>query len=84
MGPGTHPPYGPVAYRDRTTGEMFLTRSTLAGKPGLRTEEIDGVSYTVVDADVTSASHPFWTGRKTALDTEGRIEAFRRRYGGSR
>lgn len=84
MRQGAHPPYGPVAYRDRSTGTMFLTRSTLAGKPGLRTQEIDGVTYTVVDADVTSASHPFWTGRQTALDTEGRIEAFHRRYGGRR
>jgi large subunit ribosomal protein L31 len=39
------------------------------------------VTYPVVDVDVSSASHPWWTGKGRVLDTEGRVEAFRRRYG---
>lgn len=74
-----HPAYGPVAFRDRSTGRLFLARSTLAAD---NTVEIDGVSYPVVDVDVTSDSHPFWTGTTRTLDSEGRVERFQRRYGG--
>lgn len=76
-----HPAYGPVAFRDRGTGKIFLTRSTLAGQATEKTVEVDGVSYPVVDVDVTSDSHPFWTGTAKVMDAEGRVEAFRRRYG---
>lgn len=76
-----HPAYGPVAFRDRGTGKIFLTRSTLAGRPAEKTVDVDGVSYPVVDVDVTSDSHPFWTGTAKVMDTEGRVEAFNRRYG---
>jgi large subunit ribosomal protein L31 len=43
--------------------------------------EVDGEAYPVFDVDVSSASHPFWTGRGRVVDTEGRVEAFNRRYG---
>lgn len=82
MRQGIHPEYGPVAFRDSSTGKVFLTRSTLVSRRSARTVVIDGVTYPVVDADVTADSHPFWTGKKTVIDSEGRIEAFRRRYGG--
>lgn len=81
MQKNVHPEYGPVAFRDRATGHLFLTRSTLVARPGLRTVEIEGVSCPVVDVDTSSDSHPFWTGNSRTLDTEGRVEAFRRRYG---
>jgi large subunit ribosomal protein L31 len=82
MKKGIHPDYGPVAFRDMTTGAMFLIRSTIpAERTKGRTVEIDGATYPLVDVDVTSDSHPFWTGRQTTLDTEGRVEAFHRRYG---
>ena len=77
-----HPVYGPVAFRDRSTGRLFLTRSTLAATAPDTTVEIDGASYPVVDVDVTSDSHPFWTGTTRTLDSEGRVEKFQRRYGG--
>lgn len=77
-----HPAYGPVAFRDRSTGRLFLTRSTLASTALDNTVEIDGDSYPVVDVDVTSDSHPFWTGTTRTLDSEGRVERFQRRYGG--
>jgi large subunit ribosomal protein L31 len=78
----THPIYGPIAFRDRSTGRLFLTRSTLADTAAEATVEIDGASYPVVDVDVTSDSHPFWTGTARTLDSEGRVEKFQRRYGG--
>lgn len=77
-----HPAYGPVAFRDRSTGAVVVTRSTLAGHTGDRTLDVDGVTYPLVDVDVSSDSHPFWTGRTRTLDAEGRVEAFHRRYGG--
>ncbi|WP_372729732.1 type B 50S ribosomal protein L31 [Nocardioides sp.] len=78
---GIHPPYGPAAFRDRATGRVFLTRSTLAGRDGDRTIEIDGTTYPLVDVDISSDSHPFWTGTARTLDSEGRVEKFQRRYG---
>ena len=80
MRPDIHPDYHPVVFRDRAAGTAFLTRST-----AVRSETVvweDGRTYPVVDVDVSSASHPFWTGASRVLDTEGRVEAFHRRYGG--
>ncbi len=78
---GIHPAYGPIAFRDRSTGRVTLTRSTLVDRPVDKTVEIDGVSYPVVDVDISSDSHPFWTGTARTLDSEGRVEKFERRYG---
>lgn len=83
MKPGIHPEYGPVAFRDRATGDLVLTRSTLAARPAAEAVEVDGRSYPVVDVDVSVHSHPFWTGKGRVLDSEGRVEAFERRYGRS-
>jgi len=77
----THPDYRPVVFRDRSAGTSFVTRSTIAAREGAETVEIDGRTYPVFDVDVSSASHPFWTGRGRVVDTEGRVEAFNRRYG---
>ena len=76
-----HPPYGPVAFRDRSTGRILVIRSTLAGRKLDKTVEVEGASYPVVDVDISSDSHPFWTGKTRTLDTEGRVQAFERRYG---
>lgn len=73
-----HPTYEPVVFRDKSAGATYLTRSTLTSDERL---EIDGVTYPVVDVEISSASHPFWTGRGRVVDTEGRVERFRRRYG---
>jgi large subunit ribosomal protein L31 len=80
MKPEIHPPYGPVAFRDRGTGRVTLTRSTLATRVD-KTIDIDGTTYPVVDVDISSDSHPFWTGKARTLDSEGRVEKFQRRYG---
>jgi large subunit ribosomal protein L31 len=77
----THPTYDLVVFRDKSAGTAFLSRSTLTARAGLPTLEWeDGGTYPVVDVDVSSASHPFWTGTARVLDTEGRVEKFRRRY----
>lgn len=81
MKQGIHPIYGPVAFRDRSTGQVVVTRSTLASDRIARTVQVGGVTYPVVDVDVSSDSHPFWTGKTRALDAEGRVQAFERRYG---
>jgi large subunit ribosomal protein L31 len=81
MKQGIHPAYGPVAFRDRSTGQVIVTRSTLASRGGDRTIEVDGETYPLVDVDVSSDSHPFWTGRSRTLDSEGRVQRFERRYG---
>lgn len=78
MKPGIHPEYRPVVFRDRTANFAFLTRSTARTTDTVVWE--DGNTYPVVDVDISSASHPFWTGRSRAVDTEGRIARFRRRY----
>ncbi|WP_114558694.1 type B 50S ribosomal protein L31 [Desertihabitans aurantiacus] len=74
-----HPSYGPVVFRDRSAGFAFLTRSTLQPTETVVWE--DGRTYPVHDVDVSTASHPFWTGRGRLVDAEGRVERFRRRYG---
>lgn len=87
MKQGIHPDYGPVAFRDRATGDVVLTRSTLAGGTDGSGNgdvlELDGRTYPVIDVDVSVHSHPFWTGQGRVLDTEGRVDAFQRRYGRS-
>ena len=79
MKSGIHPEYGPVVFRDAAAGFSFLTRSTLRPEQTVVWE--DGQTYPVYDVDISSASHPFWTGRSRVLDTEGRVEKFQRRYG---
>lgn len=78
MKPGVHPDYRAVVFRDRGAGTAFLTRSTLSSSQTVGWS--DGKEYPVIDVDISSASHPWWTGRRTVLDTEGRVEQFRRRY----
>lgn len=85
MKQGIHPTYGPVVFRDRSAQTAFLTRSTLAGRDHFeQIEWEDGQSYPVIDVDISSASHPFWTGKGRVVDSEGRVEKFERRYGARR
>lgn len=78
MRKGIHPEYRPVVFRDRAGDFAFLGASTLMGTD---TIEWEGETYPVVDVEISSASHPFWTGRGRVLDAEGRVEKFNRRYG---
>ncbi|GAA0313335.1 type B 50S ribosomal protein L31 [Kineococcus aurantiacus] len=82
MKTNTHPTYDLVAFRDKSAGTTFWSRSTLSTRAGLPTLTAeDGTEHPVFDVDVSSASHPFWTGTARVLDSEGRVEKFRRRYG---
>jgi large subunit ribosomal protein L31 len=79
MKQGIHPDYRPVVFRDISADFAFLTRSTATSDKTVDWE--DGSTYPVIDVDVSSASHPFYTGRSRVLDTAGRVEKFRLRYG---
>ncbi|MFI6435252.1 type B 50S ribosomal protein L31 [Streptomyces sp. NPDC050759] len=79
MRSGIHPVSRPVVFRDRAAGFQLLTRSTLDTERTVEWE--DGTTYPVVDVDISSASHPFYTGTSRVVDTAGRVERFERRYG---
>ncbi len=79
MKQGIHPDYHPVVFRDQATGKAFLTRSTATSTRTVEWE--DGNTYPLITVDVTSDSHPFWTGAQRVMDTAGRVEKFNRRYG---
>lgn len=72
-----HPDYHPVCFVDVSSGRRFLTKSTLKSA---RKETIDGVEHYVVLRDVTSDSHPAYTGEKRLLDTAGRVEKFTSKF----
>jgi len=74
-----HPEYQPVVYQDRNTGDRFLTRSTEKSRETV--EWSDGRTYPLVKVDISSYSHPYWTGGARVLDSAGQVEKFRRRYG---
>ena len=76
-----HPDYHPVIFQDMTTGKRFVTRSTVKSD---KTEEVDGVEYPIISMGITSDSHPFFTGQKQFVDTEGRIDKFQKRFGATR
>jgi large subunit ribosomal protein L31 len=75
--PGIHPKYHKVLFIDSATGDEWVTRSTLTSK---ETREVDGEEIPVVKLEISSFSHPFWTGKMRELDTDGKIDRFRRRY----
>ncbi|MBV2366316.1 type B 50S ribosomal protein L31 [Streptomonospora nanhaiensis] len=79
MRTGIHPEYRTVVFRDKAGDTAFLTRSTRTSTETV--EWTDGNTYPVVDVEISSASHPFYTGRGRVVDTAGRVEQFRRRYG---
>ncbi|MFI8348562.1 type B 50S ribosomal protein L31 [Streptomyces sp. NPDC085596] len=72
--------YRPVVFRDRSAGYAFLTRSTAVSEQTIDWD--DGETYPVIDVEISSESHPFYTGKARTLDSEGRIDRFERRYGG--
>lgn len=69
-----HPEYAPVVFRDLASGATFLTRSTATSEKTIQWE--DGNTYPVVDVEISSASHPFYTGKQRILDSAGRVEKF--------
>ncbi|MEU3626096.1 50S ribosomal protein L31 [Amycolatopsis coloradensis] len=79
MKPGIHPGYHPVVFKDLSTGDAFLTRSTATSEQTI--EWSDGNTYPVVNVEISSWSHPFWTGNQRIMDSAGQVEKFHRRYG---
>ena len=73
-----HPEYKEVVFLDTTSDFKFLTKSTMTSKETIKWE--DGNEYPVIKVEVSSASHPFYTGKKIFLDTAGRVEKFNRKY----
>ena len=72
-----HPEYKDVVIKDMSSGFSFLTRST---KVPTETVEFEGKTYPVIKVEISSASHPFFTGQERIMDTEGRIDKFNKRY----
>ena len=78
MKQGLHPEsYRPVAFKDMSNDETFISRSTINTK---ETIDIDGVEYPLVKLEITSASHSFFTGKAKLVDTAGRVDKFMNRY----
>lgn len=69
--------YRPVVFKDMSNDEIFISRSTINAK---ETIEVDGVTYPLVKLEITSASHPFYTGKQKLVDTAGRVDKFMNRY----
>ena len=69
--------YRPVVFKDMSNDEIFITRSTIAAKD---TIEVDGETYPLVKLEITSSSHPFFTGKQKLVDTAGRVDKFMSRY----
>ena len=79
MKPGIHPTYRHVVFQDTSSGDTFLTRSTIETSETIDWE--DGNTYPLAKVEISSASHPFFTGTMKIVDTAGRVERFERRYG---
>ncbi|HRE88860.1 MAG TPA: type B 50S ribosomal protein L31 [Myxococcota bacterium] len=78
MKEGIHPQYHPVVFVDAGSGDEIVTRSTVTSK---EKRTINGVEHYVVSMDITSFTHPFFTGKQKLVDTEGRIDRFKKKYG---
>lgn len=78
MKPDIHPNYREVVFQDASTGHNFLIRSSVESRDKIT---LDGKEYPLVRVDVSSKSHPFYTGKQNIVDTAGRVDRFRRKYG---
>ena len=71
-----HPDYHPVIFKDGD--DEIRTRSTITSG---QTREVDGVEHYVVNVDISAFSHPFYTGKQRLVDTAGRVDRFKKKYG---
>ena len=78
MQSGIHPDYREVVFLDTSTGFKFLTRTTMNSKEKIKWE--DGKEYPLIRVDISSASHPYYTGKMKYVDSAGRVEKFQRKY----
>lgn len=78
MKKGIHPEnYRLVVFKDMSNNEHVITRSTA---PSRETIEVDGVTYPVIKLEISSSSHPFYTGKMKLVDTAGRVDKFMNKY----
>ena len=73
-----HPDYHDIVFLDTATGFKFLTRSTMTSKETVQWE--DGNEYPLIKVDISSASHPYYTGKMKYVDSAGRVEKFQKKY----
>ncbi len=73
-----HPDYHPVVFHDTASDVKFLTKSTMGSDETVKWE--DGNEYPLIKVEISSASHPFFTGKKIFVDTAGRVEKFNKKY----
>ncbi len=78
MKEGIHPNYREVVFQDMSSGFKFVTRSTLNSREKITME--DGKEYPLMKLDVTSESHPFYTGAQQRVSETGRVEKFRQKF----
>lgn len=78
MKEGIHPEYREVVFHDISCDFKFITRSTI---PTRETITFEGKEYPYVKVEVSSESHPFYTGKYKIVDTAGRVEKFRQKFG---
>lgn len=78
MKQGIHPDYKEVVFFDTSSDFKFMTKSTMTSEETIKWE--DGNEYPLIKIEVSSASHPFYTGKKLFVDTAGRVEKFNRKY----
>lgn len=79
MREGIHPEYRDVVFQDMSSGFKFVTRSTVQTREKIKMD--DGVEYPLVKLEVTSESHPFYTGAQQRIIETGRVEKFRQKFG---
>ena len=77
-----HPEYREVVFKDISTDYAFVSRSTIKTKDTIKWE--DGNEYPLVKLEISSDSHPFFTGKQKLVDTAGRVDKFYSRYGGKK
>ena len=78
MKPDIHPDYHKVLFVDSATGKEWVSRSTATSD---KKKEVDGEEIPVITLEISAESHPFWTGQQRSVDSEGRVDRFRKRYG---
>mgnify|MGYP001815342650 CR=1 FL=1 len=74
-----HPENRPVVFQDMSAGTTYITRSTISTSETVVWE--DGNEYPLAKVEISSESHPFFTGQMKSVDTAGRVERFEKRYG---
>ena len=79
MKQGIHPDYHPVVFEDSSTGYKFLAGSTATSSETVKWE--DGNEYPLIRVEVTSDSHPFYTGKQKFTQADGAVDKFNKKYG---